>query len=179
MTQKQNSSYWSKQYKIRKLKAVEYKGGKCIKCGYSKCVAALEFHHRDPKEKEVQWNQLRKRSWDTIVEELDKCDLLCSNCHREEHFDEDIWDAVEEWRREVDSRLEPKECGKCGEIFTPNRESRLYCSTDCAAAAKTKVEWPDNLSELVAQSSKSAVARLLGISNKAVEKRLKKHHNPL
>lgn len=176
MKQRYDSSYWAKQYKIRKLKAIEYKGGKCIKCGYSECIAALEFHHRDPTEKEVQWNQLRKRSWCKIIKELDKCDLLCANCHREEHFDNELWCVAEEWRREVDDRLEPRKCSKCKEIFTPDRESRIYCSLDCASAAKTKIEWPDDLPELVAKSSKSAVARSLGVSNKAVEKRLKRHH---
>jgi len=70
-----------------KIEAVEYKGGKCIKCGYNKCLAALDFHHRDPLEKDPDWrNLLRKRSLESIKSELDKCDLLCKNCHTELHY---------------------------------------------------------------------------------------------
>ena len=68
-----------------KKKAITHKGGSCITCGYNKYYGALEFHHRDPKTKEMQWNELKKRSWSFICKELDKCDLLCSNCHKEKH----------------------------------------------------------------------------------------------
>lgn len=69
----------------RKQKAVEYKGGKCEKCGYDKCIAALEFHHPDPTQKEFIIS--RKWSFEKIKNELDKCVLLCSNCHKEVHWD--------------------------------------------------------------------------------------------
>jgi hypothetical protein len=71
-----------------KLDCLDYKGGKCQKCGYNKCQASLEFHHRDPNEKDFPICQkygCRKIS-DRIKRELDKCDLLCANCHREEHW---------------------------------------------------------------------------------------------
>ncbi len=71
----------------RKLKAIEYKGGCCQNCGYSKYYGALEFHHVDPKEKELNWTKLRLTSWANIQKELDKCVLLCANCHREVHDD--------------------------------------------------------------------------------------------
>ena len=69
----------------RKHKAINYLGGKCQECGYNKCVAALEFHHLDPSTKEANWNKIRLWEWKKIEEELDKCSLLCANCHREEH----------------------------------------------------------------------------------------------
>ena len=72
------------QYQIRrwierKRKAIDYKGGSCAGCGYSKYYGALEFHHVDPKEKDVSWDKLRLTSWDNIIKELDKCTLLCAN----------------------------------------------------------------------------------------------------
>lgn len=71
-----------------KLMAVDYKGGKCIKCGYNKCVNALEFHHLDDKTKDFAiGSKGYTRSWEAIKEELDKCVLLCANCYREEHFE--------------------------------------------------------------------------------------------
>ena len=72
---------WTK----RKLQAIEYKGGCCYRCGYDKCHGALQFHHIDPTTKEANWNKIRLWSWDKIVNELDKCLLLCANCHAEEH----------------------------------------------------------------------------------------------
>lgn len=68
-----------------KLKAIEHKGGSCIHCGYNKYYGALEFHHVDPKEKDFVWTKLRLKKWSSIINELDRCVLLCSNCHKEEH----------------------------------------------------------------------------------------------
>ena len=63
---------------------IELHGGKCSKCGYSKCEAALEFHHKDPTQKHFSVATSSK-SWELIKEEADKCTLLCANCHRETH----------------------------------------------------------------------------------------------
>ena len=69
-----------------KLQCVAYKGGKCIQCGYNKYVGAFEFHHRDPQQKEFTIAKARLWQLDDVVKhELDKCDLLCANCHREVH----------------------------------------------------------------------------------------------
>ena len=63
---------------------IEMFGGKCSKCGYNKCEAALEFHHLDPNEKDFPV-ATNSKSWKLIVEEAKKCILVCSNCHREIH----------------------------------------------------------------------------------------------
>lgn len=69
-----------------KLKAVEYKGGCCVKCGYNKSMRALIFHHLDPDKKSFAISQAGiTRRWELIKEELDKCELLCANCHAETH----------------------------------------------------------------------------------------------
>ena len=76
------------QRRRRKLKVmgIEYKGGKCQnpECGYNKCVDALEFHHLSDKDFGIS-SDGHIRSWEKIRKELDKCILLCSNCHRELH----------------------------------------------------------------------------------------------
>lgn len=81
-----------KKQKIRqkrrdvKERAVQYKGGKCTNCGYNTCQAALTFHHLDPNEKDFGISEkASKMDWDIIKKELDKCILLCSNCHIELH----------------------------------------------------------------------------------------------
>jgi hypothetical protein len=67
---------------------VEYKGGKCMRCGYNKCINALEFHHKNPDEKEFTLSHLKNYSFTKIIrDELDKCELVCANCHREIHFE--------------------------------------------------------------------------------------------
>jgi len=69
-----------------KLKAVEYMGGACSICGYDKYVGALQFHHRDPDEKDFGISSHgHTRKWESIKEELDKCVMLCGNCHSEVH----------------------------------------------------------------------------------------------
>jgi hypothetical protein len=68
----------------RKARLIQLLGGKCSVCGYSRCIAALEFHHRDPSTKlfSLGKDRLLKR-WEVVLEEAQKCDLLCANCHRE------------------------------------------------------------------------------------------------
>jgi hypothetical protein len=68
-----------------KKRAVEYMGGKCVKCGYDRCVWSLQFHHLDPTKKEFNISSVKIRSWDKIKAELEKCVLICSNCHGEIH----------------------------------------------------------------------------------------------
>lgn len=74
----------------KKLKAIEYKGGQCIRCGYKKYYGALQFHHRDPNIKEMSITKARYRKWETFKKELDKCDLLCANCHAEIHAENNM-----------------------------------------------------------------------------------------
>jgi hypothetical protein len=68
-----------------KAECISYKGGKCEKCGYNRCPDALEFHHLNPEEKDFEISSVRKYDFALVQDELDKCVLLCSNCHREEH----------------------------------------------------------------------------------------------
>ena len=71
--------------KVR-LMAVSYKGGCCQICSYDRCIEALEFHHLDPTQKDFGISRKGyTRSWEKVKEEVDKCILLCANCHREVH----------------------------------------------------------------------------------------------
>ena len=83
-----SSSVSNRRKKVKQI-LVEYKGGKCEICGYNKCIAALEFHHKDHKEKDFNLSKNGitfgiKRA----KKEVDKCMLVCSNCHREVHSEE-------------------------------------------------------------------------------------------
>ena len=71
--------------KIRQM-SVEYLGGKCCFCGYDRCFSALDFHHVDESSKEFGLSQNgMTRSWKKTRKELNKCILVCSNCHHEIH----------------------------------------------------------------------------------------------
>jgi 5-methylcytosine-specific restriction endonuclease McrA len=75
-----------KRRKKIKALAVAYKGGKCQFCGYDRCGGALEFHHLDPKGKDFGLGQNGlTRFWERTKNELEKCILICSNCHKEIH----------------------------------------------------------------------------------------------
>ena len=66
-----------------KDRAIEYLGGACVVCGGSFHRAAMDFHHRDSNQKDIKLNG--HTVWENIVDELDKCDLVCANCHRVIH----------------------------------------------------------------------------------------------
>jgi len=72
-----------------KQKLVGFAGGKCVRCEYSVCNGALEFHHLSRDEKEnfkINSQKHRKKLMELI--NLKKVILLCANCHREEHFND-------------------------------------------------------------------------------------------
>ena len=69
----------------RKKQSIDYKGGCCKICGYNKSMSALEFHHIDPSKKDFTISKYVNKKFDKIKDELDKCVLVCANCHREIH----------------------------------------------------------------------------------------------
>lgn len=81
ITKSESVIAWRKR---TKLKLVEYKGGKCQCCGYSKCIEALEFHHIDTSNKAFSISG-KSKSFENLKKEVDKCILVCSNCHKEIH----------------------------------------------------------------------------------------------
>ena len=71
--------------KLREM-ALEYGGGKCILCGYSLSKRAMVFHHVDASQKDFGLSvRGLTRSWEKMKAELEKCVLLCANCHGEVH----------------------------------------------------------------------------------------------
>ena len=118
-------------YRIRiKQKLIEYKGGKCQKCGYNKPVPGVyHFHHRDPKTK-LFWVNGSTLGYEKQRVEVDKCDLLCANCHAEEH---DL-----EWRETRKQaficrrkKLVEIKCKQCNNLFLPKRKEQIYCGRKC------------------------------------------------
>ena len=75
--------------KIRRFRAkaaaINLLGGKCVKCGWHGNQATMQFHHKDPNKKDFTIGNVANKSWDSIKKEMQKCLLLCANCHMIEH----------------------------------------------------------------------------------------------
>jgi hypothetical protein len=120
---------------IFKQQCVNYKGGKCENCGYSKYIGALDFHHKDPSQKDFNISKVKLRKFDrSIKKELDKCSILCANCHREEHQKyqlkeiNGLWDWYDKRNKEALLEKPPKNiiC-KCGNKKTHKSIQCLSC----------------------------------------------------
>jgi len=120
-----------------KEKLMEYKGGKCEKCGYDKKIpGAYDFHHLDPSQKKFGIAANGKcRKWEDLVKEVDKCQLLCRNCHAEVEYNKHEESRMESNRRYSEymaSRVPRKKCEFCEKEFQPQRRTVRYCSRSCA-----------------------------------------------
>lgn len=70
--------------KKTKLKLINHRGGKCVICGYSKYIGALQFHHVNPSEKSFTISG-KTKAFSSLLAESEKCVILCANCHAEVH----------------------------------------------------------------------------------------------
>lgn len=145
--------------KIRE-RLVSMFGGKCVKCGYDKCIRNMHFHHRDPSTKlfELSSTSVRTNNFDVLVEEAKKCDLLCSNCHGEEEDkvakskyldrNSDLVDGktFKRWSdllayvgrssRGPKRELLTKQCQWCRIGFKTKTPDRIYCCFKCSVMKK-------------------------------------------
>ncbi len=87
---KKNIEHVNNARRKRKIELLEYKGGKCEVCGYSKSIYSLQFHHLDQEKKDFTIGG-RNYSWERMKREVDKCVLLCANCHCEVHEEINIY----------------------------------------------------------------------------------------
>lgn len=76
--------YANKRLLFRKT-IINKLGGKCSRCGYNKCLSALDVHHLNPQNKTIKFSNSGLTLNDKVLKELEECILLCANCHREEH----------------------------------------------------------------------------------------------
>lgn len=176
-----NRNDYPAQYRrglARKVRAIEEKGGKCEKCGYSANYAALEFHHTNESEKEfpLDMRHFSNRTWERLCKEMRKCSLLCANCHREHHYpnlkkkeaDELINSICKPSKSPVDNL-----CDSCGAVVSYKAASCRPCSLK----KREKIDWPKTevLIEMVKKSGLASVARHLGVSDSAIRKRIKRY----
>lgn len=158
-----------------KEKCLKYKGGKCESCGYSKSKRALTFHHINSKEKEFGIGGSHCRKWEDIKAELDKCQLLCMNCHMEEHERLDS----KEFNLDAVAKKLINKCTGCG--YQKKIQSNGLCKTCSPPPAKPrwvdKIQWPskEDLEKMVWSTPTSKLALQLGVGDKAIHKRCIKY----
>ena len=111
-----NTCKTARDRRDKKRKAIEYKGGKCEKCDYDKCESALQFHHLNPEEKDATVSSMiaRNKSWKEIKKEVDKCILVCANCHHEIHEMETTRKKMEEYDSSTKKKKEFEHGTKVG-----------------------------------------------------------------
>jgi len=158
-------------------------GGKCTICSYSKCIQALDFHHINPEEKDFQFNRLKmtEKTWPKIVEELKKCVMLCSNCHREVHAGAI---QIKKPYTKFDPKYEHFENTKLKEFLDNcpvcNKEKFVYnktCSLSCASQYnKGQIDWSTvDLKSLVDNGlSIYQIADLFNVSTGTISKHVAK-----
>lgn len=158
----------------RKAKLIEMAGGGCIKCGYNKCQRALTFHHRDPEQKEFSLglNSLWSKSWERIVLEFDKCDLLCIRCHME--VEDNIALIKPGTYKEILDRIQPrpiKQIEKCP-VCQKDVYGTRHCSKECHTISRRKVIRPEKevLAQRIGIMSWIDIGKEYGVSDNAVRK---------
>lgn len=155
----------------KKQTIVDLFGGECCICGYNKCLSALEFHHLEKNEKEEEPAYIIMRwSFKRSKKELEKCILVCSNCHREIHAEEysglntDLKKYVKPWL--------DKKCGFCKKEFITKDDESIYCSQSCCKHEQRKVERPskEELIDLLKTTTWTQLGKMFGVSDNGVRK---------
>lgn len=83
---KNNPENYKERYQKKRQYIENYKLSKgCAVCGYNKCASALDFHHNEKRDKKYGISQFNNCGLKSIKNEIEKCTLLCRNCHAELH----------------------------------------------------------------------------------------------
>lgn len=162
----------------RKIELIEYKGGKCEICGYNKNLAVLNFHHIDSSKKSfnIDGRLLANKKMEDLINEANKCMLLCANCHQELHHENHDIETVKQLLEEHQSKKNKREiyvCKDCGKIL--NIENKTQLCSECYvkhSAERRKVERPskEELQKLLKENSLSKIGKMFGVSHASIKK---------
>ena len=124
----------------RKLEAIIKLGGGCSKCGYDGNLSALEFHHitLDEKSFTLDLRNFANYSIEKLNKEVDKCKVLCTNCHREEHnptLSKDLYDEFLKYEKSTLDKVFGDICPVCNSNFKKSK-GKIYCSKKCRESDK-------------------------------------------
>ena len=178
MTQQKNTyEYQTLRALSRKFFLISLRGGKCNKCGYNKNLSAFDFHHTDPSDKKIRLDQrsLGNTSMKIIMEEFEKCELLCANCHREHHSPELTLENVK-------NKITSFEDNDWIEV---KKEQKYYCEDckcekskwgkkckDCNYISQRTIDRPDLevLKEFVNNNGYEWTGRKFNVTGKTIKK---------
>ena len=174
----------------RKYEYILSRGGKCERCGYDKNIAALEFHHINPEEKEYQIDMraFSNTSLDKLESELSKCELLCSNCHQEHHHPDlnmkNVPEMISKMESEISENKKKKSfsnrddwgnvCPICGTRF-PKVKGKIYCSKECREKAKGYPSYEEVKEQYDLLGSQEKVAQHFNLTRKIIRGILNKN----
>lgn len=170
-----------------KTRLVYVGGGCCAICGYDKCQGALEFHHLDPEEKDFALSQNANIATEKALNEIQKCILVCANCHREIHAGlieqptTSSYDA--EKALEILAELDAVKthtlhyCQDCGKLLSESRATRC---PECAHKARRVCERPsrEELKQLIRTTPFTQLGQRFGVSDNAIKKWCKAEQLP-
>jgi hypothetical protein len=191
-----NSCVVNKRRPHIKAKAIEYMGGKCVNCGYAQCWRSMTFHHLDPTVKAFTISAKLSYAWDRLRAELDKCILVCANCHGEIH--EGLLDLSLMAKHRLDKpgslgwtsggrttrgpivkkeRKVPR-CLDCQREITNGCVRCMRCENNRPGRQPphSKIVWPEHaeLLRLFSVNGGRGTGRLLGVTDAAIKKHLRK-----
>lgn len=168
---------------LRKYDAILEHGGCCSLCGYDKNMSALEFHHKNPAIKKFKLDSRGFSNTNVydLKNELDKCQLLCSNCHREVHNEsldmKNIHGIIENINKKTLSTPKfNKFCENCATGMKATSGKR-FCSVNCRNAQKNYPSKDELLRKYSELKFWNRVALHYGITKKVIQNIRKKHKN--
>jgi hypothetical protein len=183
----QNYKNQQKRGLFRKIKLMQTFGAKCGVCEYDKNFSCLTFHHKDPKTKNfcLDLRSCSNRSWESLLEEAAKCELLCNRCHTEHHNPQlDSKSCYEKMNSFIEFnedlyKNKKIECGHCNKIFHPKKYSQKFCSEECYKISSRKIERPSiqQLKKDLSELSCIKVGKKYGVSDNTIRKWIKQYEN--
>ena len=158
---------------LLKERLVEGFGGICCVCKMKDHPVIYDFHHLDSDRKEFTLSG-KIRAWKIIVEEAQKCVMLCSHCHRKIHSGLAVISEIIRFDESLITRFTSTPTRECPICQKDMPHSKTTCSIQCAKIHRMKIDW--RIIDLVALKHKYGtvvgIARFLGVSDKSVKKRL-------
>ena len=161
-------------------------GDKCQLCGYNKCIKALEFHHINPEEKDFTFDKAKSKSWETTNLELQKCILVCANCHREIHDNLEAFSLKSSYNperaKEITARIhrlknhQDTYCSNCGAIIS----SKAKLCPKCFNETRRIVSRPERniLKQEIRTTPFLQIGKKYGVTDNAIRKWCKSYNLP-
>lgn len=156
----------------QKRKLIEKRGGKCSRCGYCKNASSLDFHHVNPSTKNgnIGWI-INFHKFSDAEQEAEKCELLCKNCHSEEHNPEleiVVTEGIVKYKNKELASIK-ENCDLCNQYAG----GKSFCSQRCAKIASRKIKnrpTKEELLNLMLTLSWTQIGRKYGVSDNAIRK---------